>query len=223
MPGMSGPGRPRSEAARRAVLGATLDLVEEGGYGGLTMEGIARRAGVSKQTVYRWWPSKAAILLEALNEGASAIAPLPDADTLAEEVRVFVRRSVLGARGRTALLLVALMAEAQLDEPFAGSFQDGFLAQRRGVMVELLGRAQAREEIGAEVNIELVVEVFFGTLWYRLLAASGPVNRAFADELAEVLLKLLPAAADPQAASGRRPSGEARRGGGAGRKSSRHR
>jgi AcrR family transcriptional regulator len=188
---MSGPGRPRSEAARGAILGAALELVEEEGYAALTMEGIARRAGVSKQTVYRWWSSKAAIVLEALNEGAAAIAPLPEAGSLAEELRVFVRRSVLGARGRTAKLLVALMAEAQLDESFAGSFRDGFLAQRRGVMVELLARARARGEIGAEVNLDLVAEVFFGVLWYRLLAASGPVGHRFADELAELLLVLL--------------------------------
>ncbi|HEY4779304.1 MAG TPA: TetR/AcrR family transcriptional regulator [Solirubrobacterales bacterium] len=188
---MSGPGRPRSEAARGAVLGAALELVEEGGYPALTMEGIARRAAVSKQTIYRWWPNKAAIVLEALNEGAAAIAPLPDAGTLAEELRVFVRRSVLGGRGRTAQLLVALMAEAQLDESFARSFRDGFLAQRRGVMVELLSRAQARGEIGTEEDLELIAEVFFGALWYRLLAASGPVNRRFADELAELLMVLL--------------------------------
>jgi AcrR family transcriptional regulator len=194
---MSGPGRPRSEAARAAILTAALELVEEGGYGTLTMEGVARRAGVSKQTVYRWWSSRAEILLEALNEGAAAIAPLPDAGPLAEELRVFVRRSVLGARGRTARMLVGLMAEAQLDESFADSFQDGFLAQRRGVMVELLGRAQDRGEIGAEVDLELVVEVFFGTLWYRLLAKSGPVDRGFADELTEMLLKLLRGPGEP--------------------------
>jgi AcrR family transcriptional regulator len=188
---MSGPGRPRSEAARDAILGAALELVEEEGYAALTMEGIARRAGVSKQTVYRWWSSKAAIVLEGLNEGAAAIAPLPEAGSLAEELRVFIRRSVLGARGRTAKLLVALMAEAQLDESFAGSFRDGFLAQRRGVMVELLARARTRGEIGAELNLDLVAEIFFGVLWYRLLAASGPVSRPFADELAELLLVLL--------------------------------
>jgi AcrR family transcriptional regulator len=197
---MSGPGRPRSEAARAAILAAALELVEEGGYGALTMEGIAHRAEVSKQTVYRWWSSKAAILLEALNEGAAAIAPLPDAGTLAEELRVFVRRSVLGAGGRTARMLVGLMAEAQLDESFADSFQDGFLAQRRGVMAELLSRAQDRGEIGAEVDLELVVEVFFGTLWYRLLAKSGPVDRGFADELAEMLLKLLRGHGEPAGA-----------------------
>lgn len=188
---MSGPGRPRSEAARRAVLGAAVELVEEAGYSALTMEGIARRAGVSKQTVYRWWSSKAAIVLEALNEGAAAIAPLPDAGTLAEELGAFVRRSVLGARGRTARLLVALMAEAQLDQAFAPSFRTGFLAQRRAVMVKLLARARARGEIGADLDLEFIVELFFGALWYRLLAASGPVDEGFADEMTGALLGLL--------------------------------
>ncbi len=188
---MSGPGRPRSEAVRRAVLLAALEIIEESGYPALTMEGIARRAMVSKQTVYRWWPSRAAVVLEALNEGAAKLAPLPDAGELAEDLRTFLRRSVLGARGRTARLLVALMAEAQLDQAFARSFQSEFLARRRSVMVDLLDRARARGEIGADVNLELVAELFFGALWYRLLAASGPVNRSFADEMTDALLELL--------------------------------
>jgi len=188
---MSGPGRPRSETARRAVLLAALEIVGESGYPALTMEGIARRAAVSKQTVYRWWPSKAAVVLDALNEGAAEIAPAPDAGDLAEDLRAFLRRSVLGARGRTAQLLVALMAEAQLDPAFACSFQSGFLARRRAVMVESLDRARSRGEIGSDVNLELIAELFFGALWYRLLAASGPVNRGFADEMTNALLELL--------------------------------
>ena len=190
---MAGPGRPRSETAHRAVLLAALAIVEESGYQALTMEAIARRAAVSKQTVYRWWPSKAAVVLEALNEGAAKLAPAPHAGHLAEDLRRFLRRSVLGARGRTARLLVALMAEAQLDETFARSFQDGFLAQRRAVLVEFLNGARARGEIGPDVDVQLIAELFFGTLWYRLLAASGPVDQTFADELTDALLELLTA------------------------------
>lgn len=202
---MSGPGRPRSEAARRAVLSAAVELVEEDGYSELTIERIARRAGVSKQTLYRWWSSKAAIVLEALNEGASWLAPLPDTGDLTRDVRSFVRRSVLGARGRTARLLTALMAEAQLDQAFARSFQGEFLAQRREVMSELLARAYRRNEIVADVDLDLIVELFFGALWYRLLAASGPINRGFAEDLSSVLLDLL---SDPR---GRRQAARAER------------
>src|SRR5438309_8646329 len=124
------PGRPRSEEARRAVLAASAQLVERHGYGALTMEGIARSAGVSKQTVYRWWPSKAAVVLEALNEGAERLAPTPATGSFESDLRQFVRRSVTGA-SRNAHMLAALMAEAQLDEEFAASFRSGFLARRR--------------------------------------------------------------------------------------------
>src|SRR4051812_17961042 len=92
------PGRPRSEEARRAVLAASAHLVERDGYGTLTMEGIARSAGVSKQTVYRWWPSKAAVVLEALNEGAELLAPDPDTGSLESDLRPFLRQSAMGAR-----------------------------------------------------------------------------------------------------------------------------
>jgi AcrR family transcriptional regulator len=184
------PGRPRSESARRAILSAATALIDEGGYGAVTMEGIARRAGVSKQTLYRWWPSPAAMLLEALNEGASRIAPLAETGDLEHDLRTFVRRSVLGARGRVARLLTALMAEAQRDASFAASFRSGFLAQRRAVLRELLANGRSRGELNASVDVDFLAELCFAALWYRLLAASGPINRRFADDLADVLLVL---------------------------------
>lgn len=184
------PGRPRSEEARRAVLASVTAMIDERGYGEVTMEGIARRAGVSKQTVYRWWSSPAAIVLEALNDGASRIAPLAETGDLEHDLRLFARRSVLGASGKVARLLTALMAEAQCDESFAESFREGFLAQRRAVLRQLLDRARSRGQVRAGVDIDLLVELFFGALWYRMLADSGPINRGFADNLADSLLVL---------------------------------
>ncbi len=159
------------------------------------MAAIARRAGVSKQTLYRWWSSPAAILLEALNAGAVRIAPLEESGELAADLPRFVRRSVLGARGETGALLRTLMAEAQRDPLFAATFRDGFLAQRRAVLRTLLEHAAERGEIAPDVDLDLAVELFYGTLWYRLLAASGPLDRRFADALAELLLAQLRAPA----------------------------
>src|SRR5688572_10002477 len=119
------PGRPRSEQARRAILGAAVALVGEGGAAVATMDAIARRAGVSKQTVYRWWSSPAQILLEALNEGATHLAPLEESGDLEQDLRTFLRRSVLGARAPVGPLLASLMAEAQRDPTFAESFRTG--------------------------------------------------------------------------------------------------
>jgi AcrR family transcriptional regulator len=188
------PGRPRSEEARLAVLGAAVDLVGECGSAP-TMDAIARRAGVSRQTVYRWWSSPAEILLEALNEGAARIAPLQEQQDLDRDLRTFLRRSVLGARGSAGRLLAALMAEAQRDPAFGESFRAGFLAKRRGVLRELLEHAAERGELASDRDADFLAELFFAALWYRLLAASGPLDRRFADDLTDTLLRLARAAA----------------------------
>jgi AcrR family transcriptional regulator len=184
------PGRPRSEEARLAILGAAVALVGEGGSALATMDAIARRAGVSKQTVYRWWSSPAEILLEALNEGAAQIAPLEEEGDLEQDLRTFLRRSILGAREPVGRLLASLMAEAQRDPAFAESFRAGFLAKRRGVLRELLDHAVERGDLHADADLDFLAELFFGALWYRLLAASGPLDRRFADDLTDALLTL---------------------------------
>ena len=190
------PGRPRSESARRAILGATAELIERSGYGRVTMESIARRAGVSKQTVYRWWPTKAAILLEALNEGAAAISPLRDTGSFETDLRTFLRSTVAGA-GRNGRLLAALMAEAQFDEDLAEAFRTGFLARRREILRELLDRGRGSGELAATAELDFLVELVFGMLWYRILAQNRPLNRAFADRLTHSVLTLGAAAQPP--------------------------
>ena len=183
-------GRPRSEKARLAVLGAAVALVGEGGPAGATMDAIARRAGVSKQTVYRWWSSPAEILLEALGEGAAQIAPLEQSGDFERDLRTFVRRSVLGASEPIGRLLAALMAEAQRDPKFGESFRTGFLARRRGVMRELLSGAAERGELRSDADLDFLVELMFAAIWYRLLAASGPLDSRFAGALTDALLTL---------------------------------
>lgn len=190
MASRKGPGRPRSEAAHRAILDATVDIVQEQGYGGLTMEAIARRAGVSKQTIYRWWPTRAAVLLEAINDRANVLAPDEDRGSLEADLRVFMRRAMAGPRTQVGRALTGLMAEAQIDPDFAASFRKGYLGRRRAVLGELFERARRRGEIGADVDIRFIVDVVFGTLWYRLLSGHAPLNRRFADELTDAVLRL---------------------------------
>jgi AcrR family transcriptional regulator len=180
--------RPRSEEVRQAVLAAAEELLDERGFGGLTMEGIARRAGVSKQTVYRWWPGTAEVVLEAANERATALVPDPDSGSLEQDVRTFVRRSVAGLHRVNARTAAGLMAQAQLDDEFAESFRTGFLARRRAALREILVRGRERGEVAAGVDLDFVVDLMFGALWYRVLAAHAPLSRRFADELATALL-----------------------------------
>jgi AcrR family transcriptional regulator len=183
-------GRPRSEPTRRAILDAALDLIEADGYRRLTMEGIAKQAAVSKQTIYRWWRSPAAVLMEALNERAATLVPQRDLGSFERNLRSFIRRTVAGLNNGSAPLVASLMAEAQRDQRFATTFRDQFLARRRAAMRELFDQAMEREELNTDADIDLLVEIAFGTIWYRVLGRHGPLNRRFADQLADALLAL---------------------------------
>src|ERR671934_1249914 len=102
------PGRPRSEEARRAILAATLELAAEHGRQGLRMDAIAKRAGVSKETLYRWWRSKAEVLLEALAERGEETIPVPDSGSLHTDLLAFMRATARSADPPTRRLLRAL-------------------------------------------------------------------------------------------------------------------
>jgi AcrR family transcriptional regulator len=175
---------------RQAILEAAVGLLSGGGYGDLTVEAIAREAGVSKQTIYRWWPTKAEVVLEALNEAATAIAPGEDSGSLEADLRTLLRRTVGAATAANARMLTGLMAAAQLDDEFATSFAEGFLARRREVLRAALERGRLRGEVAESADLEFLVDFAFGTLWYRLLSRHAPLNRRFADQLADSLLAL---------------------------------
>ena len=113
------PGRKRSEGSRLAILAAAWELVGEVGFAGLTIEGIAARSGSGKQTVYRWWPSKADVLLDALAAQADLHIPIPDEGGYAADLLSFLTASFqLGRDRRIVNVLRVLMAQAQIDADF---------------------------------------------------------------------------------------------------------
>jgi AcrR family transcriptional regulator len=183
----SRPGRKRSEESRQAILAATLELTAELGYPGLTVDGIAARSGTGKQTIYRWWPSKADVLLDALAAKADVVVSLPDEGSYAADLRRFVGTSfALAAKAPIRDALRALMAQAQLDDEFRKRFWTGFLQRRRDALGVLLDRAEARGDLPADVSSETVADIVFGIVWYRLLT-DRPFDERLADELVAVL------------------------------------
>jgi AcrR family transcriptional regulator len=180
-------GRKRSQEARRAILEAALELLHEQGYARLTTDAIARAAGVGKQTIYRWWRSKAAVVLEALTELGRTIAPSPTG-SLERDVAAFLEhtfRLLRGPRG-TGAVLRGLMAEAQLDPEFAASFA-GFIAARRGALRAVLER---HTRAGPD-ELDAAVDMLFGAMWYRLLVGHAPLDAAFARALARLAARAL--------------------------------
>lgn len=182
------PGRPRSQDSREAILTAALALVTEIGYGKLTIDGIAARAGVGKQTIYRWWPSKADVLLEAGVAKAEFHVPVADQGSYRADLRAFLEASYeMANQARFADVLRALMAEAQIDADFGERFREAFLERRREALAVITGRALERGDLPGRPAAGTVADIVFGTIWYRVLATRRP----FDDQLAEDLLAVL--------------------------------
>lgn len=174
-------GRPRSRASHHAVLRAALEIVAAEGYGAVTMERLAARAGVGKQTLYRWWPSKAAVVLEAYLREVDRRAPPPKADSAAAGLRAAVKGSVAAARS-SRRVLPGLIAEAQSDPAFAEAFRASFVVPRRRKLARLIERAQG-DNAAQAAAADLLADMIHGAIWYRLLAGHAPLDQRFADAL----------------------------------------
>jgi AcrR family transcriptional regulator len=176
-------GRRRNEAARQAVLTATLQILRERGPDALTIDAIAREARVGRQTIYRWWPSRAAIVYDVANETARMEIPSePDTGSLRGDLRSFLRATYeTAARPEIAPLLRAMASEALRDESFAAMLRD-YTAGRRAVLATLLERHGASARRAAQLT-----ELAFGLLWYRTLVGHAALDRRAADETADLL------------------------------------
>lgn len=164
-------GRKRSEQTRLAILTAAYELTAKVGYAELTIEGVAARAGAGKQTVYRWWPTKADVLLEALTLKADMRVSTSDQGSFERELRVFLQDSAaLMSFPGVVPALRSLMSEAQRDPDFRQRFHDGFLAKRRAALMTLIERAAERGDHPAGMSAAFAADIVFGLIWYRILA-----------------------------------------------------
>ncbi|MFD5466009.1 TetR/AcrR family transcriptional regulator [Kitasatospora sp. NPDC127059] len=187
-PGRRTGGRIRSQDAHDAVLAATVELVEELGYQAVTVERVAARADVAKSTIYRWWKSKAPLVLDAYRTAVEQRMPEPDTGTLAGDLTAFTT-ALYGVvchplRMRT---LRGLMAEAQLDPAFAEPFRQ-WVQSRRAVVLTLLARGVQRGELPPTADLEAATDRLFGLFWYRLLVGHQPLEPAqAADHVGQLL------------------------------------
>jgi AcrR family transcriptional regulator len=174
---MSPAGRPKSETARRAVLSAALDLVAEKGYQAVTIEGIAERAGVAKTTIYRSWPGKAAVVMDAVLVESDPRLAFPDTGSAAEDLRLQVSRVAgLFTDPSFAKPFVGLLAASQHDEALAGALQEWLITSRRAGASEVLRRGVERGELRADLDIPIAIDALYGALYYRLLVSHEPLS-----------------------------------------------
>ncbi|EPH44358.1 TetR/AcrR family transcriptional regulator [Streptomyces aurantiacus] len=193
----------RSERSRRAIYEAALALVGEVGYPKMTIEAIAARAGVGKQTIYRWWPSKSAVLLDAfldLSEQASAelsekagldevATAIPDTGDLEADLKYVLRATVdemtnpkFDAPAR------ALAAEGVVNEQLGAEFLEKLLEPQLQLYVDRLRAAKEQGQVAPGIDPRIALELWTGPLAQRWMQRTGPLSHAYADKLVEYAL-----------------------------------
>lgn len=169
-------GRVRSQDAHDDVLRAAVEILEEAGYGAVTIEGVAARSGVAKSTIYRWWASKAALVMDAYGQIVAERMPQPDTGGVAADLTDFVTELYRVADYPPRVnALRGLMAEAQLDPAFQEPFRV-WVQSRRDVVAGLLTRGIDRGELPSDLDLDHAVDLIFGPFWYRLLVGHAPLD-----------------------------------------------
>ncbi|WP_328389420.1 TetR/AcrR family transcriptional regulator [Nocardia sp. NBC_00416] len=187
-----GPGRPRSERSRRAVLAAAHELLTDSGLPGLSVDDLAARAGVSKNTIYRWWPTKAAVLMDAFTEAFADRMEAPaDGDALTR-LRIQARRvAELMNTPEARRPFVALVAAAQHDPELADALRERFLDGRRAEVSRLISTGIADGDLRRNLDADVIIDLIYGALYYRLLVSGARIDAAYADRLIETLTPIV--------------------------------
>ncbi len=184
-----GRGRPRDEAARLRILQAALDLMDEMAFAQVTAEAIAERAGTSKATVYRWWPNKAAVVIEAFRETIAPELPLRDTGSLREDLTTQMRNFARVLSGRGGRMLRSFVVAARSDPDVAAAFRSIWSDPRRKEAKAMLRDKQTRGQLRKDADLDLVLDSLYGPLYYRFLVKNEPPSQKYAEAQAALVIQ----------------------------------
>jgi AcrR family transcriptional regulator len=183
------PGRPRDARHDRAILDATLEILLEQGYRGVTIEGVAARAGVGRPTIYRRWPSKPAVVVAALVQSDRLALPAPDTGSLRNDLIAVQRHQVERMNAPDARRVTAgLIADLADDPELADTYVSQFLAPRRSTVWAVLSRGVDRGELDADVDFAFIYDLLVGPLFMRAVVWGQPLAPDAAEKTADVVL-----------------------------------
>jgi AcrR family transcriptional regulator len=183
-------GRPRSVKAHEAILKTAAELLLEHGLDGVSMDEVAARAGVSKATIYRWWPTKQTLALDALHTEWAAAAPVPrDTGSLRGDLLELLSPWARMVSSQPyARLIAALLTEARTDPAFAAEYRERVIEPRRDQARKIFARAIERGEIPAGLDLEVALDLIYGPLYLRLLQNHAPLTAAFVRSVIDLVL-----------------------------------
>ena len=176
-------GRPRSEETKQAILTAAYDLLLAQGFNTVTVEGIAERAGVSKATIYKWWPNKAAVVLDGFFAATELKLQVPDTGSVQEDLFLQVNNLATFFTGPQGKVMAELIAAGQFDANIAEEYRVRYFHPRRLISRTILERAVFRGELRKDLDLELSIDLIFSPIFYRLLITGESIDSEFVQSL----------------------------------------
>jgi AcrR family transcriptional regulator len=182
------PGRPRSDQSRKAILKSTLKLVEKYGFHELCIEDIAANAGVSKATVYRWWPNKAELVLDAFLSVVEAELHFERGIPIRNSLRAQMIRLSRLFSGKVGSVLSAVIGAGQSEPEMLATFRRRWIEPRRIEAKAILREAMDRGEIRSELSPDAILDVLYGAIYFRFLIGRDKLSDKFVDEVLNMVL-----------------------------------
>ena len=184
------PGRPRSEESRQSILRSTLKLLKQpGGFPELSIEAIAADANVGKTTVYRWWPSKAALVADSFFASSEDELQFPNTGSVQRDMSLQMRRVIRIFRSDRGKVVAALLAGGQSDPDLLEAFRERFMWPKRRQAYQTLQRGIDRGELPADSDKDLILDSLYGPIYMRFLIRHDKLAESFADELCGLVLQ----------------------------------
>lgn len=184
-------GRPRDPRTRAAILAAARALLERGGLTAVTIEAIAAKAGVSRPTIYRYWPNAPAVAMAAFLDASGEPGPGKTSRSPLAALRAQLHAVADAFAAPAGRSVAAMVAAAQSETELAKAFRNEFIARNRDAARLMLERCIAERLVAPPADVDLALDLVFGPLFYRLLMGHAPITRSFVDQLLDAVIPAL--------------------------------
>lgn len=181
-------GRPRSEQRHNAILQAAMDMVIDLGFRAVSVESLAARTGVAKTTIYRRWPNKAAVVMDAFMERLLR-TQFPLTEKATDSIRLQMRSMAKAFRSKDGAVLKALLAEAQFDAELATAIRKRWTLPRRKIALAVFQKAISQGELRSGIDLEATIDLLYAPMYYRLQMGTGPLSDAYIDEIFDQVME----------------------------------
>lgn len=176
-------GRPRNLEAQKSILSASYELLLENGFQFVTVDKIAERAQVSKATIYKWWPNKAAVVMDGFLYAASERLPVPDTGSAYNDILIHATNLTRFLTSREGTIITQLLGEGQFDSGLADAYRDRYFRPRRLEARSLLEKGIERGELKKNLDIDICMDLIYGPIFYRLLVTGQTLDEPYVQQL----------------------------------------